>query len=204
MITVVNYGAGNIGAVLNMLRHIGVQAHVAVDARGVLAAEKIILPGVGAFDTAMQCIHALDGLRAALDAKALVERVPVLGICLGMQLLTDGSEEGILPGLGWIPGRARRFYSGPDCTLKVPHMGWNRVYTCRPHSLTDALPDEPRFYFVHSYYVKAADEADVLATTSYGTSFHSMLARDNIFGAQFHPEKSHRYGLALLKAFANL
>ena len=204
MITIVNYGMGNLGSVQNMFRKIGVPATITSDLGEIASAQKILLPGVGAFDAAMERIEQ-GGFRAVLDQKALVERVPVLGICLGMQLLTDSSEEGRLPGLGWISGTTRKFVFSPDQQLKVPHMGWNIVEEVRPSPLNRDFPPEPRFYFVHSYYVTVADERHVLMRTPYGHRFDSVISNgENIFGAQFHPEKSHRFGMQLFRNFANL
>lgn len=201
MITIVDYGMGNLGSVLNMFKRIGAAAQVASDPSVIDRATKILLPGVGAFDSAMQRI-ADSGLRDVLDRKALQERVPTLGICLGMQLLTRSSTEGRLPGLGWIAASAQRFPTQPG--LKVPHMGWNVVTPVHASPLTDGLPAESRFYFVHSYYVTVDDPRDALMTTHYGVTFDAVIGHGNIFGAQFHPEKSHRFGMQLLANFAKL
>jgi glutamine amidotransferase len=198
-ILIVDYGMGNLGSVLSMLRRVGVPALISGDVAEVRRARKIILPGVGAYDNAMKAIAA-SGLREALDQKALTEGVPVLGICLGMQLLMEGSEEGREPGLGWIPGRAHRFPTIEG--LKVPHMGWNEVRAVRDDPLIADLGDEPRFYFVHSYQVQAADPSHALLKADYGLAFDAAVRRDNIWGAQFHPEKSHRFGRQLLANFA--
>lgn len=202
MITIVDYGMGNLGSVQNMLRYIDVESEITADLGKIAAANKILLPGVGAFDAAMQKIND-SGLKDVLNKKALEDKVPLLGICLGMQLLTSSSEEGKLAGLGWIPAKTVKF-SFDDKAMKVPHMGWNTIKLKKDHPVVAALPDEPKFYFVHSYYVSANSESDVLATTRYGNDFHSMIQKDNIIGAQFHPEKSHKYGMALLKNFAAL
>jgi len=201
MITIVDYGMGNLGSILNMFKRIGVKACVKNDLESIQSADKILLPGVGAFDAAMARI-AVSGLRDILDYKALVERVPVLGICLGMQLLTRGSEEGALPGLGWINADTRRFPA--QSGLKVPHMGWNIALPTNPSPLTINLGEEPRFYFVHSYFVTVDDPADSIMHTTHGVTFDSAVQKGNIFGAQFHPEKSHRFGMQLLKNFAEL
>ncbi|HEX6361929.1 MAG TPA: imidazole glycerol phosphate synthase subunit HisH [Albitalea sp.] len=201
MITIVDYGMGNLGSILNMLKRIGAPACVAAEPAQVAQARKVLLPGVGAFDSAMARIDER-GLREVLDRKATVERVPVLGICLGMQLLTRGSEEGRAPGLGWIAARARRFPALPG--LKVPHMGWNVVTPTRACALTEGLPPEPRYYFVHSYYVEVDDPADSILKAEYGVAFDAAVHRDNIYGAQFHPEKSHRFGMQLLSNFARI
>lgn len=201
MITIVDYGMGNLGAVQNMFRYIGVPAQISADPDVVARASRILLPGVGAFDAAMQRIRR-SGLRAVLDHKAQVEKVPVLGICLGMQLLTRGSEEGSEIGLGWIAADTRRFPVHAD--LKVPHMGWNLVHSTHAHALTADLPPEPRFYFVHSYYVQADDPSHSLLKARYGIEFDAAIGQGNIVGAQFHPEKSHRFGMKLLANFASM
>jgi glutamine amidotransferase len=201
MITIVDYGMGNLGAVQNMLRYIGVPARISGEPDVVARASRILLPGVGAFDAAMQRINA-SGLRSVLEHKARVDRVPVLGICLGMQLLTRGSEEGSEPGLGWIAADTRRFPALPS--LKVPHMGWNLVLPTRDHSLTAELPPEPRFYFVHSYCVQVDDPSHCLLRSRHGIDFDAAIGHDNIVGAQFHPEKSHRFGMKLLANFASM
>ena len=201
MIAIVDYGMGNLGSIQNMFKRIGAAARVTGDSAVLADARKILLPGVGAFDSAMQRI-ADAGLREVLDRKALHERVPTLGICLGMQLLTRGSEEGQLPGLGWIAASTKRFPA--IAGLKVPHMGWNLVTPTQPSPLTDGLPAESRFYFVHSYYVQVDDPADSLLRTHYGIDFDAAVAHGNIYGAQFHPEKSHKFGMKLLANFASL
>lgn len=201
MITILDYGIGNLGSVRNMLRRAGQDCEITGDPAVVQQATKIILPGVGAFDRAMTRLNE-SGLRSVLDRKALEQRIPVLGICLGMQLLTKGSEEGQMPGLGYIPAFAYRFPA--DTGLKVPHMGWNRVTKAQPSPLNDALPDDPRFYFVHSYYVHVEDESHSLLKCRYGLEYDAAIMKENIFGAQFHPEKSHKFGRALLTAFGAL
>lgn len=203
MITIIDYGMGNLGSVQNMFKRIGAQTEISGDANAIAQATKILLPGVGAFDSAMQKI-ADSYLIAILNQKALVEKVPILGICLGMQLLTKGSEEGTLPGLGWVDAQTVKFKFEPETKLKIPHMGWNQIYPQKQSALLDTLPPEPRFYFVHSYHVQCNNAEDVLATTSFGGNFHSMLQHENIYGAQFHPEKSHKFGMKVLKNFAEL
>jgi len=202
MITIVNYAMGNLGSLLNMFKRIGVAARVESDINALRNSEKLLLPGVGAFDAAMQRISDSPGLREVLDHKALVECVPILGVCLGMQLLTDSREEGNLSGLGWIPGTTRRFPRLDG--LKVPHMGWN---IARPKTLNPLTTDvglEPRYYFVHSYYAQVNDSAHSLMRSHYGIDFDSGISRDNIYGVQFHPEKSHRFGMQILRNFAEL
>ena len=203
MITIIDYGMGNLGSVKNMFRRIGVRSEISGNKDEIAKAAKLLLPGVGAFDAAMDRI-AESGLREVLDDKVLNEKVPTLGICLGMQLLTRSSEEGVKPGLNWLPAKSLKFKFPPDSPLKIPHMGWNRVYEKRPSPLIKDLPEEPRFYFVHSYYVQCDDENDVLTTTHHGQDFHSIVQRGNVFGAQFHPEKSHKYGMKLLENFAKI
>jgi glutamine amidotransferase len=193
---------GNIGSLINMFRRIGVQSEVVSDVLAIERARKIMLPGVGSFGAAIERIDAL-GLRSILRAKALDEQIPFMGICLGMQLMTRGSEESPgAQGLDIIPGNTLRFPRASR--LKVPHMGWNEVSVNNPTPLTTPLPPEPRFYFVHSYYVKADDPVDVMLHCHYGLDFDAGLNRGNIFGAQFHPEKSHKFGMALLKGFAEV
>lgn len=200
MITIVDYHMGNLGSILNMLKKIGQEAQVTADPALIAAADKLVLPGVGAFDAGMENLER-SGLIPLLNRRVLEERVPTLGICLGMQLMTRSSEEGARAGLGWVDAEALRFRP-TDAKLKVPHMGWNRVMPARPSPLTDELPEEPRFYFVHSFYVRCHDEADVLLTTSFGEPFASAFQRGNVWGVQFHPEKSHKFGMALLRNFA--
>lgn len=194
---------GNLGSVHNMFKYIGVQSQISGDVDVISKAEKILLPGVGAFDAAMKRLKEV-GLIEVLNQKALLDKVPVLGICLGMQMLTRSSEEGKLDGLGWIPAKTTKF-KFEDRKLKVPHMGWNLVHQVNAGSLIEELPEEPRFYFVHSYHVVADDDKYVLMRTNYGYEFDSVITNgDNIFGAQFHPEKSHKFGMKLFKNFAAL
>ena len=202
MITIVDYGMGNLGSIQNMFKRIQVESEITRDVDRIAVAKKILLPGVGAFDAAMQRINE-SGLKEVLDRKALQEKVPVLGICLGMQLLTQSSEEGKLPGLGWVNAKTVRFQSA-GYSFKIPHMGWNLIYKKNESQLIQDLPEEPRFYFVHSYYVQCSDPDNVLTTTHYGIDFHSIIQLKNIYGAQFHPEKSHKFGMKLLQNFAQL
>ena len=202
MITIVDYGMGNLGSVANMLKRIGAECEITCDLKEIGNAEKLLLPGVGAFDAAMQRINE-SGIKEVLDKKVLEEKIPILGICLGMQLLTSSSEEGKLQGLGWIQATTKKFQLD-DPKLKIPHMGWNFIKPQKAHALIADMPEDPRFYFVHSYYVSAVNKDDILANTHYEFDFNSMLQRDNIMGAQFHPEKSHKYGMKLLENFAKL
>lgn len=202
MITIVDYGMGNLGSIQNMFKRIKVESEITREVGAIARAKKILLPGVGAFDAAMQKIETA-GLLPVLNQKVLHDKVPTFGICLGMQLLTKSSEEGKLPGLGWINARTVKFNFSNN-SLKIPHMGWNTVNVRRESPLINDLPDESRFYFVHSYYVSCAQESDVLTTTYYGADFHSIIQHDNIFGAQFHPEKSHKFGMKILENFARI
>lgn len=200
-ITIIDYGVGNLGSIQNMLKKLGAQSEIATDVGAIERATKIILPGVGAFDAGMTQLNQ-SGLRPALDAAVLQKRVPVIGICLGMQLMTEGSEEGSLPGLGWVPAKTIRFLPEPNETMKIPHMGWSIVTKAKQSPALDLLDGESRFYFVHSYHVVCSNRDDVLLTAQYGSvRFDAAFERENILGFQFHPEKSHRFGLALLKAF---
>lgn len=193
---------GNLGSLVNMFKRINVQARVESDPDIIRGANKLVLPGVGAFDTAMNHINTVDGLQEVLDYKATEECVPTLGICLGMQLLTNCSDEGQLSGLGWIQGTCKRFPKESD--LKVPHMGWNIAKPTNRSKLTFDLSDELRYYFVHSYYVTVDNPSHSIMQTDYGVNFDSAIARDNIYGVQFHPEKSHRYGMQILRNFAQI
>ena len=203
MIIIINYGMGNLGSVQNMFKRIGVESKISSNLNEIMDAEKLILPGVGAFDAAIQRIDA-GGFREVLTKKVLVNKAPILGICLGMQLLTEKSEEGVLKGLGWIPAETKKFDFGQNIERKIPHMGWNMVMQNHRSPLTENLPDDPRFYFVHSYFVKCRYESNVVCTTSYGHDFHSIISSENIYGAQFHPEKSHKFGMKILENFSKI
>jgi len=204
MIVIIDYGLGNLGSIKNMLKRIGVESAISDAEAEIARADKLILPGVGSFDRAMANLHE-SGLIPLLNDKVLKERTPTLGICLGMQLMTGGSEEGRLDGLGWIDARAERFnFNGLNSNLKIPHMGWNNIAVRQTHPLFTEMTGELRYYFVHSFHVRCADPSSILATTDYGLEFTSAFFRENIIGIQFHPEKSHRYGFALLKNFAEL
>ena len=201
MITIVDYDMGNSRSVVNMLQRIGFKAEITRDHNKLELAEKLILPGVGSFDTAMKNLEHFE-LKELLDRKALIEKVPFLGICLGMQILTNSSEEGNLSGLGWIKGSASKFKSDND--IKVPHMGWNYIQPSSNSRLCKNLEDNSRFYFVHSYYVQVREEEHSSMKTTYSLEFDSGIEKDNIFGVQFHPEKSHKFGMQILKNFAEL
>lgn len=196
---IVNYGMGNVASVVNIIRHIRGEARISDSPDEVRKASTLILPGVGAFDAGMKSLCGM-GLHKAIMEAVSDNGATVLGICLGMQLLMESSEEGQLPGLGLVPGRVRRFDS-QKCGLRVPHMGWNTVRPLRSSRLFNLNGEEYRFYFVHSYHVECKDPGDVIGITHYGYDFASAFERGQIFGVQFHPEKSHRFGMTLLKRF---
>lgn len=202
MIVVIDYGAGNIGSIQNMLRRAGAEAKVSADPTEVAGADKLILPGVGHFDHGVQGLRDR-GLIPAIEECVLNRAVPLLGICLGAQLLARSSEEGHLPGLGLIDADVKRFDRGriPD-HLKIPHMGWADVEIANPNELFADLPPEPRFYFVHTYHLVCDREESVIARATHGYSFVAAAARGHVVGVQFHPEKSHLFGLKLLESFA--
>lgn len=202
MIVVVDYGVGNLGSIVNMFKKVGVKAMASSDPGVIRAAEKLILPGVGAFDAAMRKFRET-GLVPVVGELVMEKKIPVLGLCVGLQLMTKGSEEGQEAGLGWFDAETIRFkFDAEHAHLKIPHMGWNSVQVRREHPLVADWDPESRFYFVHSYHVVAKDLDAVLAETEYGVTIHSVLGRDNIMGTQFHPEKSHKYGMRLLRNFA--
>jgi imidazole glycerol-phosphate synthase subunit HisH len=200
MITIVDYGVGNLNSILNMLSRCEVDSEVTSDRDRIALADRIILPGVGAFDAAIAKLTELE-LIQVLKQKAL-DGTPMLGVCLGAQLLLDGSDEGKMSGLGLIRGRCKKFDHNKIKPLRVPHMGWADVeFKDQSAPLSSSFDEQPRFYFVHSYYLDCADDADVLATTVYGIEFPCIIGRKNIFGVQFHPEKSHKFGAQLLNNF---
>jgi glutamine amidotransferase len=202
MIAVIDYSIGNPGSILNMLRKIGVEATLSANEKVLFKADKLILPGVGAFDTGMANLRGKN-LIPLLDELVLKKGVPILGICLGMQLLGKGSEEGITEGLGWLDFTSVRFkFDESGKKLKVPHMGWNNLSVRRSNSLLKDISIDSRYYFVHSYHAQPTEPQITVAETTYGYSFASVLQKNNIFGVQFHPEKSHRFGLQLLRNFA--
>ncbi len=204
MISLIDYGVGNINAFLNIFKQLGIAANKASSSQDVKQATKLILPGVGAFDDAMQRLND-SGMREALEEAVLVNNIPVIGICVGMQMLAEKSDEGVKPGLGWIKGEVKRFDPATiNHITKFPHMGWNDVNPVRDSPLFAGLETNARFYFLHSYYYQCADPADVLATSEYGIRFASAINHKHIYGIQCHPEKSHHFGIQLLQNFANL
>lgn len=201
MIIVVDYGVGNIGALLNMFEFLGIDAQASSDARVIARAERLVLPGIGAFDKAMSTLRARQMIEPLNDA-VLGRRVPILGICLGMQLLARRSDEGSEPGLGWIDADVRRIEVPPDSGLKVPHIGWMEIRPTRASTLFALSPAQERYYFDHGYHVVCDRRDDVAAVFDYGTELCCAVEREHIGGVQFHPEKSHRFGMRLLRAFA--
>jgi glutamine amidotransferase len=205
MICIVDYGVGNIQAFLTLFKRLGVDAQRASTAADLSGAVRLVLPGVGHFDHAMQRLND-SGLRPKLDELVLDAQVPVIGICVGMQMLSHGSDEGTIPGLGWVPGRVRAFADHHKCAqLPMPHMGWNEL-EARPGSklFSRGFEDGTQFYFLHSYFYDAEDKNDVAATAHYGLDFDAVVSRGHIHGVQCHPEKSHHWGEQLLKNFVEL
>jgi len=202
VIAIINYGVGNLGAISNMCKRLGVAAEITADLKKIKKAGKIILPGVGAFDSAMERFNQSPGLRITIEKKVFTEKTPVLGVCLGMQMMARKSEEGQHPGLGWIDAEVFRFPK--ELGLKIPHMGWNVALPAKPSVLLKKVDERPRYYFVHSFYVKLKNQADSLMRSKYGLEFDSGFEYHNIFGVQFHPEKSHRFGMQILKNFSEL
>ena len=202
MIHIIDYGMGNLGSMQKMFKRIGADVTIESDPQKLSHANKLVLPGVGSFDAAMFRINSTDGLRELLDHKANIQKVPILGVCLGMQLLTSSSDEGELAGLGWIKAKTLRFPKKDG--LKVPHMGWNIASPLKDSPLLANVGLEPRYYFVHSFCVQVEDNAQAIMTTEYGWKFDSAISKENIYGVQFHPEKSHRFGMQILRNFAKL
>ncbi len=201
MIHIIDYGAGNLGSILNMIKRIGGQATLVSNSRDLVNATKIILPGVGHFDYGMRQLNK-SGMVDLLHEKVLCEKVPILGICLGAQMMCKGSEEGSLAGLSWFDAEVNKFNFENSDNLRIPHMGWSYVKQMKKSDLSKGLPQDPRFYFVHSYHMVAKDERDVLFKTNYGYDFASGLQNENRFACQFHPEKSHKYGIKMFENFA--
>ena len=204
MITILDYGSGNINAIKNIYERLNIPFEFAATKEQLQGADHILLPGVGAFDETIFTLMA-KGYLEVLNKKVLDEKVPLLGICVGMQMLADSSEEGKLNGLGWIHGKVKKL----DKNLipgkpKIPHLGWNSIEIMQECLLFKDIDPEVGFYFVHSYYYECADESNVVCKTQYGKSFHSAINNENIYGVQFHPEKSHDNGIQLLRNFANL
>lgn len=204
MITIIGYGLGNVSALVNVYNQLNIPVSIATKCDDLKTATKVILPGVGAFDDAMQRLES-SGMRKLLDEIVLHRHIPLLGICVGMQILAHSSEEGNLPGLGWIDGIVKRFnFSSLKKPLNVPHMGWNDVKPLKINGLFNGLDNKARFYFLHSFYFHCQNNKDVVAVTDYGGEFACAVNSENVFGVQFHPEKSHHWGMQLLKNFAEM
>jgi glutamine amidotransferase len=204
MIHIVDYGLGNIQAFVNMYKRLGIESVRARTAEDLVGARRLILPGVGAFDHAIELLNT-SGMRQSLETLVLDEKIPVLGVCVGMQILAESSEEGAAPGLGWIKGRVRSFAGNQaSAALPMPHMGWNDVHPLGTAALFHGLENDARFYFLHSYYFDCQEQSDAAAHAHYGFQFACAVQNGNVFGVQFHPEKSHHWGAALLKNFAEL
>jgi len=204
MIAIIDYGLGNVKAFINVYKKLNIPLLIAKQAEDLGKATKVILPGVGAFDYAMQQLEK-SGMRAALDEMVLDRHIPVIGVCVGMQMLAGSSEEGKLPGLGWITGEVKRFnFTHLKNPISVPHMGWNTVKTVKNNGLLQGLESDARFYFLHSYYFHTAKTDDIIAVTDYGGEFVCAVNSGNVSGVQFHPEKSHQWGIRLLENFAKI
>ncbi len=205
MIAIINYGIGNLASVRNMLRKVGeYDVEITKEVDTIQAADKLILPGVGKFDYGMQRLNE-SGLVEPLSTMVLEDKKPILGICLGAQLMTRSSDEGKLPGLGWAKGKTVAFdRSKLSDSDKVPHMGWNYTLPAKKVDLFESMHANPRFYFVHSYHLEMDDKSDVWLTTEYGYDFCSAYQHENIFACQFHPEKSHKFGMKLMENFVAL
>jgi glutamine amidotransferase len=201
MVAIIDYGLGNVGSIKNMLKKIGVQSVVTSDISEISEAEKIILPGVGSFDYGMENLIN-SGLTEILELKVIRQATPLLGICLGMQLLTNSSEEGKLKGFGWVDAITKKFnFKDSHQKLKIPHMGWNSINIENESPLTKELPEDTRYYFVHSYYVECNNPQDIVLTSNHGIKFTAVFQQNHIFGVQFHPEKSHKHGMKILSNF---
>jgi glutamine amidotransferase len=205
MICVVDYGIGNVQAFLNLFTRLGIEAKRADKKKDLDHATHLILPGVGHFDHAIKKFNE-SGIRETLQDLVLESRIPLLGVCVGMQMLADGSDEGSLPGLGWIPGWVKKFAKNYESSkLFLPHMGWNGLHPKKKNLLFSGLNSNfLQFYFLHSYYFDTKEKEDILATTDYGINFASVVSHRHIYGVQFHPEKSHKWGEQLLKNFSKI
>lgn len=206
MVIIIDYGMGNTGSILNMIRKVGGEAIISSNITDIEAASGIVLPGVGSFDHGMKKLNEL-GILPALEKRVLIDKVPFLGVCLGMQLLFSASDEGKSKGLGWIPGSVKKFdFKNIDnnSRLKIPHMGWNIVKPRDPSQLFSGIDEELRYYFVHSFFVECDLSEHILATCNYGYEFTCSVNKGNIFGVQFHPEKSHKFGMQLFKNYMDI
>ncbi|MFT3748919.1 MAG: imidazole glycerol phosphate synthase subunit HisH [Agriterribacter sp.] len=201
MLVILDYNVGNLSSIKNMLKRVGVNALISNKIEDIISADKLILPGVGSYDYGIQQLRNA-GFVEVLNERILRKRVPILGLCLGVQLLTEGSEEGVENGLGWIKGKTIAFDKAKlSSAEKIPHMGWTEVKKFGRSKLFTDMYDDPRFYFVHSYHLQLSNEKDVMAYANYGYDFAVGIEHENILGVQFHPEKSHKYGMKLLENF---
>lgn len=205
MTAIIDTGIVNVGSVRNMLMYIGASEPVITNDKAIVEkATKIILPGIGHFDEAMKNLHRLD-LFDILNQKVVIQKTPILGICLGMQLLTNKSEEGKLNGFGWIDAETIRFdFKQQQTQIRLPHMGWNILNVKQDNSILETSYDDSRYYFVHTYHVRCNNNQDVMATSTYGIEFDAAICKNNIMGTQFHPEKSHKFGMEIFKRFITL
>jgi len=203
MIVVIDYDIGNIGSIVNMLKKIGSKVIVTSDHNIINNAKKIILPGVGSFDNGMKKLNEY-GLIEILHQKVIREKTKILGICLGAQLMAKKSDEGNLDGLGWLDIENVRFKSDHETNIRIPHMGWNYIEKKKNSNILKYVDDNARFYFVHSYHFVCHNSTHILTETKYGNKFTSAFEHENIYGVQFHPEKSHSFGMSLLKSFIEI
>ncbi|RHX91204.1 imidazole glycerol phosphate synthase subunit HisH [Leptospira yasudae] len=204
MIGILDYGVGNLKAFANVLKGLNFHYKIVKTEQELKSCEKIIMPGVGSFDSVMDKLTE-SGIKDVLSDLVINKKIPVLGVCVGMQILASSSEEGTKSGLGWIEGRVKKFSFDPSHSyLTIPQIGWNEVRSTRENRLLTDLEKHPRFYFLHSYYMECHDKKDVIATADYGGDFACAVNRENIYGTQFHPEKSHHNGVALIRNFASL
>jgi imidazole glycerol-phosphate synthase subunit HisH len=203
MITIIDYGLGNVRSIYAKIEQMNEPVTISSDIGAIESADKIILPGVGAFDSGMENIRKL-GIREILDNKVIRDKIPILGICLGMQLMTRKSEEGTLPGLGYVDADTKKFRFDAKTGLNIPHMGWNTITINKESPLLNGIVNNSRFYFVHSYHVTCDHSENTMASTLYGYEFASIIQQENIFGVQFHPEKSHKQGIQLIKNFVRM
>lgn len=200
MLAIINYGLGNLTSIQNMCKRLGIEATITNDPEAIRTASKLILPGVGHFKRGMENLHST-GLKAVLDEQVLQQKKPILGICLGAQLMTRHSEEGDVTGLNWVDATTVRFDQSKDQSMKVPHMGWSEIMTTTNNRLWSNLPAEPRFYFVHTYHFLFQEKTEIAATCHYSYDFACAFQKGNIYGTQFHPEKSHKFGMQVLQNF---
>lgn len=199
MISILNYGVGNIKAFVSVFTRLNISFNIVNNKSDLIKSKKILFPGVGSFDNAMHLLN-LSGMRDSLEDLVINKEVPILGVCVGMQMFAQKSEEGEISGLGWINAHVKKIQYNNN--LIVPHMGWNNINIKKKHFIIDSLSNESIFYFLHSYYFQCFDEEESICNTNYGNHFDSIISKNNIIGVQFHPEKSHNAGLTLLNNFA--